>query len=35
MARVTGIGGIFLKAHDPNSLSAWYARHLGIQLADY
>ena len=35
MARVTGIGGIFLRAHHPKSLSAWYAKHLGIQIADY
>ena len=35
MARVTGIGGVFLKARDPKTLSAWYAQHLGIQLADY
>jgi predicted enzyme related to lactoylglutathione lyase len=35
MARVTGIGGIFLRARDPKTLSAWYAKHLGIQLADY
>jgi predicted enzyme related to lactoylglutathione lyase len=35
MARVTGIGGIFLKARDPKALSAWYAQHLGIVLADY
>ena len=35
MAKVTGIGGIFLRARDPKSLSAWYAQHLGIQLADY
>ncbi len=35
MARVTGIGGVFLRARDPKSLSAWYAKHLGIQLADY
>jgi predicted enzyme related to lactoylglutathione lyase len=35
MARVTGIGGIFLRARDPKALSAWYAKHLGIQLADY
>jgi catechol 2,3-dioxygenase-like lactoylglutathione lyase family enzyme len=35
MARVTGIGGIFLRARDPKSLSAWYAKHLGIQLSDY
>ena len=35
MARVTGIGGIFLRARDPKSLSAWYAAHLGIHLDDY
>ncbi len=35
MARVTGIGGVFLRARDPKSLTAWYAEHLGIQLSDY
>jgi predicted enzyme related to lactoylglutathione lyase len=35
MARVTGIGGVFLKARDPKALTAWYAEHLGIQLSDY
>jgi predicted enzyme related to lactoylglutathione lyase len=35
MARVTGIGGVFLKARDPKALAAWYAQHLGIQLAPY
>jgi predicted enzyme related to lactoylglutathione lyase len=35
MARVTGIGGVFLKARDPKALSAWYAQHLGVELADY
>jgi predicted enzyme related to lactoylglutathione lyase len=35
MARVTGIGGVFLKARDPKALADWYAQHLGIQLADY
>ena len=35
MARVTGIGGVFLKARDPKALSAWYAQHLGIQLSEY
>jgi len=35
MARVTGIGGIFLRARDPKALSAWYSQHLGIQLSDY
>jgi predicted enzyme related to lactoylglutathione lyase len=32
MARVTGIGGVFLRARDPKALAAWYARNLGIQL---
>ena len=31
MAKAVGVGGIFLKAHDPKALAAWYARHLGIQ----
>jgi predicted enzyme related to lactoylglutathione lyase len=35
MARVTGIGGIFLRARDPKALSAWYAQHLGIQLSEW
>jgi predicted enzyme related to lactoylglutathione lyase len=30
MARVTGIGGVFLRARDPKSLLNWYATHLGI-----
>ncbi len=30
MERVTGIGGIFFKAHDPAELKAWYREHLGI-----
>lgn len=30
MARVTGIGGLFFRARDPEALSAWYARHLGL-----
>ncbi len=35
MARVTGIGGVFLKSPDPKALSAWYAEHLGIQLNEW
>lgn len=35
MARVTGIGGVFLRARDPKALADWYAQHLGIQLSDY
>lgn len=28
--RVTGIGGIFFKAKDPEKLGQWYKKHLGI-----
>lgn len=30
MAKVTGIGGVFFKARDPQALAAWYREHLGI-----
>ena len=30
MERVTGIGGVFLRAEDPAALNAWYAEHLGV-----
>jgi hypothetical protein len=30
MERVTGIGGIFFRANDPQALSRWYAEHLGV-----
>jgi predicted enzyme related to lactoylglutathione lyase len=30
MDRVTGLGGVFLKAKDAKSLCAWYEKHLGI-----
>jgi hypothetical protein len=32
MSRVTGIGGIFIKAKDPAKLRAWYKQHLGIDV---
>ena len=35
MARVTGIGGVFLRARDPKALLAWYAKNLGIKPNDY
>lgn len=31
MKRVTGIGGIFFKAENPEALGAWYREHLGIE----
>lgn len=30
--RVTGIGGVFFKAKDPEKLREWYRVHLGISL---
>lgn len=35
MKRVTGIGGIFIKAKDPVALRAWYQTHLGIQIDEW
>ncbi len=32
MKRVTGIGGVFIKARDPVALRAWYRTHLGIDV---
>jgi predicted enzyme related to lactoylglutathione lyase len=31
MDRVTGLGGVFFKADDPESLSSWYEEHLGLK----
>lgn len=35
MDRVTGIGGIFIRAKDPKTLCAWYQKHLGIDVQDW
>ncbi|MBQ0960121.1 VOC family protein [Ideonella sp. 4Y11] len=35
MRRVTGIGGIFFKARDPQALGAWYRTHLGLAVDDW
>lgn len=32
MEKVTGIGGLFFRAHDPKALGNWYQQHLGITL---
>ena len=34
MERVTGIGGVFLKARDPKALAAWYRDHLGLPVGE-
>ncbi|WP_212830518.1 VOC family protein [Catellatospora sp. TT07R-123] len=33
MQRVTGIGGVFLRARDADALKAWYRDHLGIEVS--
>jgi len=35
VARVTGIGGVFVRSHDPAALAAWYAEHLGVPTEKY
>ena len=35
MARVTGVGGVFLRSQDPKALAKWYSVHLGITLSDF
>jgi len=35
MARVTGIGGVFLRSKDPKALAKWYSENLGIILSDF
>lgn len=32
MEKVTGIGGLFFRAHDPVALGRWYQQHLGVTL---
>ena len=34
MKRVTGLGGVFFKAKDPNKLAVWYREHLGIPVGN-
>lgn len=35
MQRVTGVGGIFFRARDPEALRGWYQRHLGVGLESW
>lgn len=34
MPKVTGLGGVFFKADQPEELYAWYEKHLGLQRKD-
>jgi glyoxylase I family protein len=33
--RVQGIGGVFFRARDPQSLARWYEQHLGIPIEEW
>jgi predicted enzyme related to lactoylglutathione lyase len=33
--RALGLGGVFLRARDPDALRAWYERHLGIPVEEW
>jgi predicted enzyme related to lactoylglutathione lyase len=35
MKYITGIGGIFFKAEDPEKLGEWYRKHLGLDVEEY
>ncbi len=35
MEKVTGIGGIFVKAEDPTELQKWYGEKLGIPIGEH
>jgi hypothetical protein len=35
MKHITGIGGIFFKANDPEKLGEWYRKHLGLEVEEY
>jgi len=35
MKRVTGIGGVFLRARDPVALAGWYREHLGLDIESW
>lgn len=33
--KVTGVGGVFFKARDPEALKAWYQKHLRLEPNEY
>lgn len=33
--KVTGLGGVFFKANEPNSLKSWYEQNLGLPCDQY
>ena len=35
MAKITGLGGVFIRSPDPKALSAWYRDVLGISIEEW
>ena len=35
MGKVLGVGGVFFKCENRESLAAWYAEHLGLPISDF
>jgi predicted enzyme related to lactoylglutathione lyase len=35
MAKVIGIGGVFVKSKNPDALRGWYREHLGIDVSEW
>lgn len=35
MKKVTGLGGVFFKCDNPQSMNEWYARNLGLATSEY
>ncbi|MEZ5345747.1 MAG: VOC family protein [Pyrinomonadaceae bacterium] len=35
MAKILGVGGVFLKSEDPEKLYGWYEKHLGLSIGDW
>jgi len=33
--RVTGLGGIFFKTHDPEAMKSWYNKHLHLDAGEH
>ena len=33
--RITGVGGVFFRSHDPKALAAWYADVLGLKVESW
>ncbi len=35
MAKILGVGGIFIKVKDTKAYTAWWKTHMGVEVSDY